>query len=83
MFGCYVARPLTLLARISRLAIGPTATMDPDQIGHKQVGFCENLLNGRWMRGSKGQVCSVCSLACAYESERAFTDTDAGARVAK
>lgn len=32
------------------------ATMDPDLIGEKQIGFCENLVNGRWMRGSKGQV---------------------------
>jgi len=33
-----------------------TATMDPDLIGVKEVGVCENLVNGRWMRGSKGQV---------------------------
>jgi len=30
--------------------------MDPDLIGAKQVGFCENLVNGQWTRGSKGQV---------------------------
>lgn len=32
------------------------ATMDPDLIGLKEVGFCENLVNGRWIRGVKNQV---------------------------
>merc|ERR1711939_113632 len=35
------------------------ATMDPDLIGEKQIGFCENLIQGRWMRGTKRQVVQI------------------------
>jgi len=37
-------------------AIPLFATVDPEAIGHKQVGECENLVNGRWLRGLKQQV---------------------------
>jgi hypothetical protein len=43
-------------ARYTGGAVPLFATVDPDQIGSKEVGFCENMVNGRWIRGSKGQV---------------------------
>jgi 1-pyrroline-5-carboxylate dehydrogenase len=32
------------------------ATVHPELLGQKEVGVCENLVAGRWIRGSKGQV---------------------------
>ena len=32
------------------------ATVDPEVIGEKEVGFCENLVGGQWIRGAKTEM---------------------------